>query len=129
VFKEAQYRSLSWASTTQSKTTPLYLPETNFNTIPHEHLGLVFPLNSYMHYLSPPYVLRALLIICSLTYTWRSVQVMTLLIIQSSPNSHDVIPLQTKRYPRHPVLKHLPLHLRLYIGTDVLERTSPIFGI
>jgi hypothetical protein len=38
--------------------------------------------------------------------TWRSVQVMKLLIMQSSPASHRFLPLRSKYSPQHPVLTH-----------------------
>jgi hypothetical protein len=37
---------------------------------------------------------------------WRSVQVMKLLIMQSSSASHHFLPLRSKYSPQHPVLKH-----------------------
>jgi len=38
---------------------------------------------------------------------WWCVQVIKLLIMQSSPAFHHVLPLRSKYYPQHPVLKHL----------------------
>jgi hypothetical protein len=38
-------------------------------------------------------------------YTWRTIQVMKLLIMQLSPTSYQFIPLWSKYFPRHPVLK------------------------
>jgi hypothetical protein len=37
-------------------------------------------------------------------YTWRSVQVMKLLIMQFSPTSYHLIPLSSKQSPQHPAL-------------------------
>jgi hypothetical protein len=39
-------------------------------------------------------------------YTWRTVQVMKLLIMQFSPTSYHFIPLWSKYSPQHPALKH-----------------------
>jgi hypothetical protein len=37
--------------------------------------------------------------------TWRSAQVNMILIMQSSPPSHHILPLMSKYSPQHPVLK------------------------
>jgi hypothetical protein len=39
-------------------------------------------------------------------YTWRTVQVMKLPIMQFSLTSYHFIPLRSKYSPQHPVLKH-----------------------
>jgi hypothetical protein len=39
-------------------------------------------------------------------YTWRSVQIMKLLVMQLSSPSRHSIPLWSKYSPQHPVLKH-----------------------
>jgi hypothetical protein len=39
-------------------------------------------------------------------YTWRTVQVMKLLIMQFSSTPYHFIPLRSKYSPQHPVLKH-----------------------
>jgi hypothetical protein len=42
----------------------------------------------------------------SSSLTWRTTQVMKLLIMQFSPPSYHFIPLRAKYSPQHPVLKH-----------------------
>jgi hypothetical protein len=39
-------------------------------------------------------------------YTWRTIQVMKLLIMQFSPTTYHFIPLRLKYSPQHPVLRH-----------------------
>jgi hypothetical protein len=39
-------------------------------------------------------------------YSWRTAQVLWLLIMQFSPASRQFIPLWPKNYPQHSVLKH-----------------------
>jgi hypothetical protein len=41
-------------------------------------------------------------------HTWRTIQVMKLLIMQFSPTSYHFIPLRSKYSPQHPVLKQRP---------------------
>jgi hypothetical protein len=39
-------------------------------------------------------------------YTWRSVRIMKILIMQLSPASHYFTSLRSKYSPQHPILKH-----------------------
>jgi hypothetical protein len=42
---------------------------------------------------------------------WRKVQVMNLIIIQPSPASYHIYPLDFKHSPQHPVLRHPSLYV------------------
>jgi hypothetical protein len=102
----------------QINTIPSYLSKIYFNTVysPTSWSSqwslylLAFPTISYMHSYSPhscymPYQSHTPLLHYS-NFTWRTVQVMNLLIIQFSPTSCHFISLQSKHSPQHSVLKH-----------------------
>jgi hypothetical protein len=82
---------------------------------------LVFPPKSDMHSTSPhsccmPYPSHPLWLGHS-NYTWRSLQVMKLLIMQFSSTFRHFISLRSKSYPQHSVLKH---NLFKFISTAML---------
>jgi hypothetical protein len=79
----------------------------------HLRLGLLtcffpsaFPTNNLYAFLFFPFVLLAVPVLPSLTwsfdYTWRRGQVMKLLIMQFSPTSRHFISLRYKYSPQHP---------------------------
>jgi hypothetical protein len=113
VFTRALHWSLSWASSIQSIPPHHISPRSNLILSTHLRLGLPsglfpcgFPTKSYMHSFYPALMLHALPISFSFTnYTWRTVQVMKLLIMQFSPTSYHFIPVRFKYSPQRPVLK------------------------
>jgi hypothetical protein len=98
--------------------TPSYLSKINFNIIhpptfwspkwslsfwlSHQYPTCIppLPLSCYMPCPShPPWLDHC-------NYSWRRVQVMTLLIMQLSPTSSHFISLRSKYFPQQSVLKH-----------------------
>jgi hypothetical protein len=99
-------------------TTLSYLSKINSNIIlpPTSRWFLVisfllaFSPTSYMHSSSP----HSCYMPCpshppwldNSNYTWRTIQVMKLLIMQLPPTSYHFIPLRSKYFPQYSVLKH-----------------------
>jgi hypothetical protein len=128
VFTRALHRSLSWARSIQS--IPPHPISLRSILILSSYLRLGppsglfpygFPTKFLYAFHFSPFMLHVLPISSSLTsnsnYTWRTVQVMTLLIMQLSPT---FIPLRSKYFPQHPVLEHKVAHpykTKLYFYT------------
>jgi hypothetical protein len=115
VFTRALNWCLSWARSIQSipprhicLRSILILFSYILGGLPSGLFPSGFPPESYMHSSSPPCVLHALPShppwLDHSNYTWRTVQVMKLLIVHFPPTSYHFIPLRFKCSPQHPVL-------------------------
>jgi hypothetical protein len=121
VFTRTSQWSLPWARCIQF--TSSYAVSLRYILILFSHLHLVLSCSLFPSG-SPTKILHSLLI-CPACYmprssrppwlgyrntTWRGVQVTKFLIMQSSsaspPASHHFLPLRSKYFPQHPVLKH-----------------------
>jgi hypothetical protein len=97
VFTRAIHWSLSWARSIHSIAPHSYSP-TSWSSLMVCFL-LAFPPISYMHSLLP----HSCYIPCpSHHYSWRSVQVTKLLIMQFSLIYHHFIPFRSQYSPQHP---------------------------
>jgi hypothetical protein len=93
-------------------TIPSYLSNIHFNIV-HPHTSWSSQWVSFLPAFSPIFYMHSSSPTTShppwldySNYTWRSVQIIKLLIMQFSPTSCHLISLRSKYSPQHHVLKH-----------------------